>query len=116
MAYCVNPQRRSFAVASLAQDEGLEGLCARCPALAVKALYGLYEKTLAETEMTAVYEEIEKPLSHVLRSMEREGVLIDAEALRTLGDSFREHIARLTGEIYGLAGEQFNINSPKQLS
>ena len=39
-----------------------------------------------------------------------------AEALRTLGDSFREHIARLTGEIYGLAGEQFNINAPKQLS
>ena len=116
MAYCVNPQRRSFAVASLAQDEGLESLCAQCPALAVKALYGLYEKKLAETEMTAVYEEIEKPLSHVLRSMEREGVLIDAEALRTLGDSFREHIARLTGEIYGLAGEQFNINSPKQLS
>ena len=116
MAYCLDPQRRSFEIAALAQEEGLSGQCAQCPALAVKALFDLYEKKLAETDMTDIYRRIERPLAHVLRSMEQEGVLVDAEALRTLGDSFREHIASLTGEIYELAGESFNINSPKQLS
>ena len=116
MAYCVNPQRRAFTAAALCEDENLGDICRACPSLGVRALYTALEKKLAEAEMTHVYREIELPLSHVLRDMEKEGFLVDEHALRELGNSFRGRIAELTSEIYEMAGGEFNINSPKQLS
>ena len=116
MAYCVNPQRKAFTAEALAGDDGAEEIWRVCPAAAVKALYDIYTKKLSEAEMTHVYRDIELPLSRVLRDMEKEGFLVDEHALRKLGSSYRARIAELTKEIYVLAGEEFNINSPKQLS
>ena len=116
MAYCANPQRKDFTARSLCFDEGLSPVFEASPAMGVKALCDFYEEKLAHDDMTHVYREIELPLSRVLRSMEKEGFLVDDVTLKNLSVTFREHISRLEGEIYGLAGETFNINSPKQLS
>lgn len=116
MAYCVNPQRKSFTAEALSGDEGAADIWRVCPAAAVKALYDIYSEKLSDAEMTHVYREIELPLARVLRDMEKEGFLVDAQTLRDLGNSYRARIAELTSEIYALAGGEFNINSPKQLS
>lgn len=68
-----------------------------------------------EEGLTALYEEIERPLAFVLRSMEQIGFLTDADVLRELGGEYVQKIDALQSEIYEMAGEKININSPKQL-
>lgn len=65
--------------------------------------------------MLTLYETIEMPLTFVLYSMEKEGVLVKPEELDSYGKVLEEQIKVLEQKIYELAGEQFNINSPKQL-
>ena len=65
--------------------------------------------------LVKVLTEAELPLVEVLASMESCGVRADREVLNTIGDSLKERIEKLTSDIYVLAGEEFNINSPKQL-
>ncbi len=114
-AYALNPQRPSFALEALCQEAGVPGY-ASCPAEALWALAAWQQKRLEEDELTAIYRDIERPLADVLYGMEREGFLIDADVLENLGRDFRAHIAKLEAEIYMLAGENFNLKSPKQLS
>ncbi|MFO7154961.1 MAG: DNA polymerase I, partial [Caldicoprobacter oshimai] len=70
---------------------------------------------LKETEMLYLYEEIEHPLINVLADMEITGFKVDRDMLEQLGEEFSAELSSLTREIYALAGEEFNINSPKQL-
>ncbi|WMS86155.1 DNA polymerase I [Pleionea litopenaei] len=63
----------------------------------------------------AVFEHIEMPLLNVLSSMERNGVLIDAQLLREKSQQFAARMVELQQEAYELAGEEFNLGSPKQL-
>ena len=70
---------------------------------------------LEEQGMKALYEEIERPLLFVLADMEIAGIIADAKALKEYGDRLSGRIAQLEQEIYAGAGEEFNINSPKQL-
>ncbi len=79
-----------------------------------KAMPVLKQK-LSETGMLSLFENIEMPLSLVLYDMEKEGVMIRPEELKSYGENLAEKIAQLETTIYELAGEQFNINSPKQL-
>ena len=72
-------------------------------------------RQLTKEKMINILTEIEIPLAEVLCNMEREGVLLDSESLRQFGGSLLEDVKRLEQEIYELAGEQFNIGSPKQL-
>ena len=117
MAYCVNPQRRAFTAAALSEDEGIYGVFEASPSLAIKKLADIYLEKLKSDGMLALYTEIEKPLAKVLRGMEEEGCLIDADALRKQGEEFRAVTQRLEGEFRALAGDDsVNINSPKQLS
>lgn len=74
----------------------------------------LLEK-LRETGMERLYLEIEMPLIYSLHHMEQEGIQVEKEALQTYGETLKVQIDRLETEIYELAGEEFNINSPKQL-
>lgn len=77
-----------------------------------------YEPMAARLEaqgMKALYEQIERPLIFVLADMETVGVITDAKALKEYGDQLSGRIAQLEQEIYAGAGEEFNINSPKQL-
>ncbi len=73
------------------------------------------EAALKEAGMWNLYEELELPLIRVLYDMEQEGIRVDAKALKAYGDQLAESIAVLEKEIYQEAGEEFNINSPKQL-
>ncbi|MCR5432425.1 MAG: DNA polymerase I [Lachnospiraceae bacterium] len=72
-------------------------------------------KAVEETGMTYVLEEIEKPLAYVLACMEKEGVLLDTEALNEFAKSLEKDIEETQRQIYERAGEEFNINSPKAL-
>ena len=70
---------------------------------------------IAELGMESLCHEIEFPLIRVLAQMERNGILIDCEKLAEMSAHIGKQIAALTSEIYALAGEVFNVNSPKQL-
>jgi DNA polymerase-1 len=70
---------------------------------------------LAEQEMQQLYEQMEQPLLFVLADMELEGIFADAGALHAYGEQLSGRIRELEQEIYAAAGEEFNINSPKQL-
>lgn len=65
--------------------------------------------------VTTVYETLERPLQPVLAEMERAGIKVDRAMLARLSGAFAQEIARLEDEIRELAGEDFNIGSPKQL-
>lgn len=75
----------------------------------------ILENKLRETGMEQLYREIEMPLVYTLFDMERAGVLVDAKALKEYGTALQGKIVELEQEIYQDAGEEFNINSPKQL-
>lgn len=66
--------------------------------------------------MTALYRDIEEPLIKVLAEMEYRGVTIDKEYLKVLIPKYDKEIETIREEIYKLSGEEFNINSPQQLS
>jgi len=70
---------------------------------------------LADPALSAVYRDFELPLIPILADIEREGVGLDVEALARLSSSMQDDLDRLSASIFGLAGEEFNINSPKQL-
>lgn len=65
--------------------------------------------------MLSLYREIEMPVAFVLYDMEKEGIAIDRDALKKYGEDLSVSIAELEKSIYEAAGEEFNINSPKQL-
>lgn len=70
---------------------------------------------LHETDMWKLYEEIEVPLAYALYDVECAGIQANAEELKEYGDKLQVRISELESEIYKQAGEEFNINSPKQM-
>ena len=82
------------------------------------AAYASYEKLiqkLNETGMKDLFTKIEMPLVFTLYDMERNGVKIEAEALKIYGEQLGNRIVEVEKQIYDQTGETFNINSPKQL-
>lgn len=73
------------------------------------------EQALKEAGMESVFREIEMPLVFTLNSMENLGIQVEGEALKTYGDTLQIRIEELEKSIHEQAGEDFNINSPKQL-
>ncbi len=82
---------------------------------AVAALYEVLPPRLEELNMTALLHEMELPLCRVLAEMELAGFRIDGAALARFGEDLQQRIVTLEQSIYDMAGEEFNINSPKQL-
>ena len=78
-------------------------------------LWLLLKPRLAEQGKRTVYETLERPLVQVLAGMEMEGILIDPELLRRLSNDLATSAAAIETHVYELAGERFNIGSPKQL-
>jgi DNA polymerase-1 len=78
-------------------------------------LWRVFQPRLVAEHMTSVYATLERPLVPVLAAMERAGISIDPDMLRRLSSDFAQVMARLEDEIYELAGERFNLGSPKQL-
>ncbi len=66
--------------------------------------------------MLSVLQDIEIPLAEVLSSMERDGIAMDMQALHAFGEELKPRISQLEAEIWELAGREFNVGSPKQLS
>ncbi|MEM6590043.1 MAG: DNA polymerase I, partial [Pseudomonadota bacterium] len=78
-------------------------------------LWHLFKPRLHATRVTRVYETLERPLVPVLAQMERHGILVDRETLSRMSNAFAQKMAGLEAEIHDLAGETFNVGSPKQL-
>lgn len=81
----------------------------------ISKLYDKFKKEIQVQDMESLYYEIELPLIYVLADMENTGFRVEKDELVKLSEEFGESIEKLTYEIYELAGEEFNINSPKQL-
>ncbi len=79
------------------------------------ALFHELKPRLVEERMVTVYETLERPLIPVLTAMERNGILVDAPALKALSADFSARLAVFEAEIHRLAGREFNLGSPKQL-
>ena len=77
--------------------------------------YDAVMNELKEEEMLELYNNIEHPLIFTLADMEKRGIKADKKELETYSQKLNERIMQLETQIYELAGEQFNINSPKQL-
>jgi DNA polymerase I len=74
-----------------------------------------FEPMLTETTTRKLFDEIEMPLVPVLAGMEREGIKLDKEAMAEFSIRLQKDIETFENDIYELAGERFNLNSPKQL-
>ena len=83
---------------------------------AIYALADMLNKQLTEHGVEKLYYEVELPLSDLLYRMEKEGVKVDEQLLDKMSVDMRAQLDGITAEIYQLAGETFNVNSPMQLS
>ena len=111
-AYLLAPTESGYAPERLAQkylsaeQQGAE---------AVFALYPILKQKLQEEGMAELYETVELPLCRTIARMEQAGITVDRRALEEYGAQLSTGIDGLQREIFALAGEEFNINSPKQL-
>ncbi|MFM5906528.1 MAG: DNA polymerase, partial [Novosphingobium sp.] len=78
-------------------------------------LHRVLKPRLSHEGGTRIYERVDRPLVPVVAQMERHGIKVDRERLAGLSATFAGEIAKLEGEIHGLAGQEFTIGSPKQL-
>jgi len=83
--------------------------------LAMSDLRGKLEDELRENEQYELFTELEMPLSLILADMESCGIRVEQERLQTMGKELNERLIEIEEKICDLAGEKFNINSPKQL-
>lgn len=74
------------------------------------------DEKLSELNLDKLYYDIELPITKILADMQIYGIRIDVDSLEKLSKKYEDTLNTLTEEIYELAGEEFNINSPKQLS
>ena len=122
-AYLLNPLKSDYDFMDVAREQlgilldgKLDGE-KQCfyEAYAAYASYVPLSEKLTETEMKKLFDEIEMPLTFTLYDMEKNGVKIEAEALKIYGQQLGERIVEVEKHIYEQTGEVFNINSPKQL-
>ncbi|MEO4051967.1 DNA polymerase I [Solibacillus sp. CAU 1738] len=84
-------------------------------AVAVWNVQPIVEDKLKENEQYDLYHDLELPLAYVLGKMEIMGIRVDVDTLEVMGTEIQAKLAIIEKDIYELAGEKFNINSPKQL-
>lgn len=96
---------------SLCTAYGYEG-----GAAGIYFIAGELNRQLEELGVSALYYDVELPLSDLLFRMEKEGVAVDVELLTQMSADIRAQLDDVTAQIYELAGERFNVNSPMQLS
>lgn len=80
-----------------------------------RELYPIFEKEMQKVKIDALFRDLEMPLSEVLAEMELTGVRVDPEELTKNSQRIENYIRNLEEQIYELAGEKFNVGSPKQL-
>lgn len=82
---------------------------------AISALYDIFIEKAKENNLISLYENVEKPLVKVLSDMEKTGVLVDRNKIIELNEEYSKLAYLYEQKVYELAGEVFNLNSPKQL-
>ena len=115
-AYLLNPDKGSYETADIVS--AFLGVAVTEEA-AVCELFKLKERLSVELEkhkLTYLFEQVEMPLLPVLAEIERSGVKLDIAALKKLSAGMEKKLDALVKKIYDEAGEEFNINSPQQLS
>ena len=122
-AYLLNPLKNDYEFSDVAREQ-LDILIDDKKEHVQLALYEAYTAfasqrilldKLEEAKMDKLFFDIEMPLVFTLYQMEKNGVKVEAPALRVYGEQLGIRIVELEKAIYELAGEEFNINSPKQL-
>ncbi len=78
-------------------------------------LHKMFKPRLAQEQMVTVYETLERPLAAVIAEMEYNGIKVDVAELKSLSNSFAKQIVENEKQIYDIAGQSFNIGSPKQM-
>lgn len=78
-------------------------------------LYELFDERLRQQGLDKLFHEVEMPLVRVIERMERQGIRLDCDILKTMSENFRHRMDKLKAEIHELAGRQFNVDSPRQL-
>ncbi len=78
-------------------------------------LWKMFKPQLAGAQVTTVYETLERPLIPVLAKMEMNGIKVDRDHLSRMSNTLAQKMAALEAEIHELAGQDFNVGSPKQL-
>ena len=120
-AYLVNSARSSYDLLTLINEYLCEDVKGEDIILQGKLnckledIYHYFKKKIEEEDMEELYYKVEHPLIYVLSSMESIGFKINEEMLDELAAKFKEEIITTEKEIFDLAEEEFNINSPKQL-
>lgn len=120
-AYLLNPTANSYDLEELALQylgtvlpgQGETALPARADVL--QKILPLLKEKLAEQQEERLFYDVELPLVSILAQMEIDGVAVDKSILEQMSAELGERLAALCQEIYAIAGEEFNINSPKQL-
>ncbi|MDR0958543.1 MAG: DNA polymerase I [Clostridiales bacterium] len=79
------------------------------------AMYSQLKNTIQEQEQNFIYYDVELPLAYVLADMEMYGIKVDTAEIEKYAHSLDKKISELSEKIYQMAGETFNINSPKQV-
>ncbi|MBR3097942.1 MAG: DNA polymerase I [Clostridia bacterium] len=107
-AYLMNPQEKSYRLKALYPDlpEDASTVC---------SLYRWQKEQLENRGMLPLMTEVEMPLSFTLFRMEKEGFTVDLAFLRELGKKYTAEIAEKRAAVIRACGEEFNLNSPKQL-
>ena len=122
-AYLLNPLKNNYTWEDVARehlglmiDEKIDQDMKACYESYVNyASVEVLRQKLRDTKMDTLFRDIEMPLVFTLFDMEQNGIRVEADALKQYGDQLAGKIAELEKEIYEMAGESFNINSPKQL-
>jgi DNA polymerase-1 len=120
-AYLLEPARRGYPFRELCEERGFGVDAEQVPdqaaadALRVSALSGWQRQQLADRGLEQLMREVELPLVHILREIERAGLRLDTRRLAEISAEVKAEAAVLESEIYELAGTEFTIGSPKQL-
>lgn len=116
-SYLLNPSRTNYSASDLLRDHvtDLFSMTPAREAALLRRLASTVAENIAEQGMEKLLHEVEEPLSRILARMEKTGIAVDKGMLQEYGMELEKNIGRLEAEIYQLAGETFNINSPQQL-
>ena len=114
-AYLINPASNDYSLTRLFNEYGVAEGNGKNTAVSFSILCDKLSKKLEESGESRLLCDIELPLARVLADMEKEGFLVDRQGLSAYSEELDTGIKELTRDIYTLAGEEFNINSPKQL-
>src|SRR4051812_44236368 len=119
--YLIDPSRRNYDLQELAEDAGfsatVEGADGLASAAVVTRTLAQHQRSVMEGEgLTSLFNDIELPLVDVLVEMERSGIKLDVHKVYEIAGKVEQDAGMLQREIHELAGEEFTIGSPQQLS